>query len=197
MVILGLTGGTGSGKSTVSKILKDLGAKIIDADPIARNVVKKGEKALEEIVEYFGSDILLETGELNRAKLGKIVFADREKLKVLNAITHKYIIEEINKIIDLEKQNKQYKVVVIDAALLVESKLYKQCDKIWVVVADEEKRLERIMERDNISLENARNRISSQMSQQQLIQYATEVIYNNESLESLEEQVLNLWKSIN
>ena len=103
MIIIGLTGGTGSGKTTVASMCIELGAYVIDADLVARKIVQKGTPALKEIVSYFGCDILLLSGELDRKKLGRIVFSDKGKLRMLNDITYKYITKEIEKEIDIVK----------------------------------------------------------------------------------------------
>ena len=119
MTVIGLTGGSGSGKTAIASLLQKKGIDIIDADIIAREIVKKGEPALDEIVEEFGGDILLSSGELDRKKLGSIVFTNKEKLKNLNKITHKYI----TKIIMQNLSKHASEIVVIDAALLKESGL--------------------------------------------------------------------------
>ncbi|MDK2799936.1 MAG: dephospho-CoA kinase [Clostridiales bacterium] len=196
MKVIGLTGGTGSGKSTVANIAKDLGAKVIDADIIARQIVQKGQKALEEIVQHFGKDILLENGELNRRKLGSIVFADKEKLKLLNKITHKYIIQKIHEEIEIETLKKEYDIIIVDAAVLIESGLYELCDMVWVVVADKEERIKRIMKRDSLSLEEANNRINSQMTEEEMKNYASAIINNNKDIECIRFQVTQLINQI-
>ncbi|NLY43526.1 MAG: dephospho-CoA kinase [Clostridiaceae bacterium] len=190
--IIGLTGGTGSGKSTVSQIASQLGVYVIDADIVAREVVKKGKKALEEIIDYFGPGILLENGELDRRKLGSIVFADREKLRILNEITHKYIIEEI--IREIKIHGSTSSAILIDAAILIETGLYKMCDEVWVVSAAAELRKKRIMERDGLSAQEAENRIKSQMSEDEMKHYASAIIDNNKDMEHVRLQVIKLLK---
>lgn len=125
MQVIGLTGGIASGKSTVSKLLKKMGAVVIDADIVSREIMVKGTEAYNKIVEYFGREILKEDGEIDRKKLGNIVFADRRKLKKLNEITHPIIIERIKEKIEEERKKNQQKAIVLDAALLIEMKLYK------------------------------------------------------------------------
>ncbi|MBZ4645795.1 MAG: coaE [Clostridia bacterium] len=196
MKIIGLTGGTGSGKSTVAGIARQLGAKVIDADIVAREVVKKGQTALEEIVRYFGTEVLLESGELDRKKLGRIVFADKEKLRLLNQITHKYIIHNIKEEIKIEMRKNTYNIIIIDAAILIESGLYEICDAVWVVVANKEERIRRIMERDQLSLTEAQNRINSQMAESEMKKYASAVINNDNDIESVRFQVTQLINQI-
>lgn len=195
MMIVGLTGGTGSGKSTVASILSEMGAKVIDADMVAREVVQKGEKALEDIVEYFGQEILLDNGTLNRKKLGSIVFANKDKLKMLNRIVHKHITDRIKRQLEIEEQKGAYNMIVVDAALLIESSLYKLCDVVWVVTANRETRLRRIMGRDTISAEDAHNRIHSQMTEEEMLKYATAVIKNDRDMDYIKDQISELMKT--
>ena len=194
-MIIGLTGGIASGKSTISLLLKDLGAYIIDADIVARNVVEKGEKAYNEIVKYFGHSILQLGGEIDRKKLGDIVFSDDRQLKKLNAITHPEIIKRIIRQAD-EYKAKGAKVIVIDAAVLIESGLYKYCDVIWLVLVEKRHQIHRLMERDNISYRDALKRIDSQYSSEKKIPYADVVIDNNKPIEDVEKQVKKLWDMI-
>jgi len=190
--IIGLTGGTGSGKSTVAAMVKKYGAAVIDADIIARKIVEPGQEALREIVKFFGQDILLESGQLNRRKLGDIVFNDKEKLKELNRITHPHIINEIKKEIEIIKNNGEYNSIIIDAAVLIDSGLSLLCDEIWVVTADKEIRLKRIMERDRLEENSAISRINSQMSDAELITYADVIINNNGNLTEIEKFIQQL-----
>ncbi len=191
MRVIGLTGGTGSGKSTVSKIAADMGILVIDADVVAREIVQKGEKALEEITSTFGKDVLLEDGTLDRKKLGRIVFADKEKLKLLNSITHQYIIERIKQKKEMERVNGAYHIIV-DAAILIESGLYKQCDEVWVVIAHKDQRLKRIIQRDCLSREDALNRINAQMPTEVMREYASEIIDNSKDFDHLRMQIIQL-----
>lgn len=175
MVVIGLTGGSGSGKSTVASLMAHRGIKIIDADKISHDVVKKGEKALEEIVERYGKDILLKNGELDRKKLAAIVFSDKDELRVLNKITHKYISE----IIKAEVAKNDTDICVIDAPVLKESGLDKICDYIIAVTADKDIRIKRITERDGISEKEAKDRIASQMSDELYSENADFIIDNS------------------
>ena len=161
MKIIGLTGGTGSGKGFVASYLKNNGAYIIDADEIAHRIILKGEAAYKEIVEFFGEGILDEEGNIIRKELGKIVFSDGEKLKVLNSCTHKYIgltvLEEVKK---AEAEPDKYKFIVYDAPLLLDTDFINSCDEVWSVFADAETRCARIMARDNITKETVRRETS-------------------------------------
>ena len=194
MIVIGLTGGSGSGKSTVSNIARQQGFYVIDADQLARDVVAKGQKALSEIVSAFGQEILTENGELNRKKLGSIVFSDKEKLTLLNQITHKYIVQGIKERIETQRKQKQYKGVIIDVAILIESDLYYMCDIVWVVIANRNSRIERIMKRDLLTYEEAVKRINSQMPDEVMEKYADVIIENTGEIKKLEAYVKNLLK---
>lgn len=193
MKIIGVTGGIGSGKSTVSRILRDLGAKIVSADKIARDIVHKGEKALLEIVEHFGDEILTSNGELDRKKLGTIVFGNNEKLEVLNSITHKYIAEKIVNIAEQFKMDNKSGIMVIDAPIPVEHGFIDIVDQVWVVTADIDVRVKRIIERDGITREEALSRINSQKKESEYLDIADEVLVNNGEIEELEKEVARLF----
>lgn len=193
MKIIGVTGGIGSGKSTVSRILRDLGAKIVSADKIARDIVHKGEKALLEIVEHFGDEILTSNGELDRKKLGTIVFGNNEKLEVLNSITHKYIAEKIVNIVEQFKMDNKSGIMVIDAPIPVEHGFIDIVDQVWVVTADIDVRVKRIIERDGITREEALSRINSQKKESEYLDIADEVLVNNGEIEELEKEVARLF----
>lgn len=193
--VIGLTGGIASGKSTVSTLLKSLGAVIIDADEISRKVMKKNTKVFDEIVEYFGDNILDKDGNIDRQKLGQIVFSNVDDLKILNDITHPAIINEIKKNLLILSKKKE-PIVVIDAALLLESGLDNLTDKIWLVKASEETQLKRLMKRDNIDERQAINRIKSQMPLKEKLKYADKIIDNDGNIEYTKKQVDNFWKEL-
>ena len=196
MKVIGVTGGIGSGKSTVSRILKDLGAKIVDADKIARKIAVKGGKPLEDIVNFFGNEVLDSDGELNRKKLAEIVFNKSEKLEALNKITHGYIAEEIVKAVSYYRADNAADIIVIDAPIPIEHGFIDQSDEIWVVTANREIRISRIMERNGLSREDAEKRIDSQLSDEAYIRLADEVIVNEGSIEELENTVAKLFVKI-
>jgi len=187
-VIIGVTGGIGSGKSTVSSILRDFGAVVIDADLISRQVVMPGEKALEELTEFFGKSILDECGRLQRKKLADIVFNNREKLEKLNGIVHKYVADKI-KVNVKEQLNKNTKIIVIDAPIPIKSGFLDLCHQVWTVSADKELRIRRIMKRSEMTYEEALSRIKSQLSEQEYLKIADIVIDNNGDYSRLKEQV--------
>ena len=157
-IILGLTGQSGAGKSTVGKIMEQKGACVIDCDKLARLVVEPGKPALSEIREAFGSEVINPDGTMNRAKVASIVFHDENARHILNRITHKYIEEETDRIINTCPN----RVVVIDAPVLFESEIYKKCEKTVCVLADCETRILRIMNRDGLTREKAEERIFAQ-----------------------------------
>ena len=189
MVVIGLTGGSGSGKSTIANLMRQRGINVIDADQIGRVVVEKGRPALVEIIEEFGEGVLQSDGTLDRKKLASIVFTDREQLKKLNKITHKYITAIVKEELAACKAD----ISVIDAAVLKESGILDMCDYVIAVTADRELRIERIIARDGITREAALNRISSQEPDAKYIQYADFVIANSgdEALDVLLEDILD------
>lgn len=191
MKIIGLTGGTGSGKGFVSDMLRKRHAYVMDTDLTAHEIIKKGKPAYDELVEYFGRDILGDDGEIVRRRLGDIVFSERgEKLAFLNSCTHKYIREEIMRTIEeISPQTDKYTAIVLDAPMLAEAGLTDICDVIWVVYADSEVRVKRIMERDSITEEQARERIASQKTWEEYKALGAVVIDNSSDDENVEEQL--------
>lgn len=196
MKIIGLTGGTGSGKSVVSKILDKKGAYIIDADAIGHDIILRGKPAYNELIEYFGREILDSNGEIARKELGAIVFKEKEKLVFLNACTHKYIFIEIENRLK-QAQNENREVTVIDAPLLLEGDFKTLCNEIWVVYAKEEVRLERIMTRDKIDEEHGKKRIAAQPTWEEYKRYADVIIDNSKELEDVEKQIEDLFNDRN
>jgi len=194
-VVIGLTGGIASGKSTVSAKLKELGAAVIDADLLARDVVRKGEIAYNKIVQCFGEDILLPGGDIDRKKLGNIVFSDKEKLALLNSITHPEIINRMKERIQ-ELKAEGAKVIVVDAAILIEMGLHKYVDSVWVLSVDRETQLKRLVERDKFNYREAENRINSQFTNEVRKKYADVVIDNSKPIEEVEKRLEELWNNI-
>jgi len=191
--VIGITGGIGSGKSTVSRIIYDLGARIIDADIITRQVTRKGEKAYNEIVEKFGPEVVKSDGSLDRSRLAQIVFNDERKRMMLNEITHKYVAEEIYNKLERMREVDKPEIVVLDVPLPVEKGFLDVVDEVWVVVADEEKRIKRVMERSGLTREEVVERIRAQMSNEDYKRIADVVIENNGSIEELEQKVVKLF----
>ena len=171
--IVGITGGSGCGKSHMSGLLRSRGIPVIDCDLVSREIMVKGEPCYLEVLAEFGDGILQPDGEINRKNLGEIVFSDPEKLEKLNKITHKHILADIyNKI---EKEDS--KVIGLDGAVLIESGI--ECDFLVGVLADKELRIQRIMARDSLSKESAKRRIEAQKQDSFYIENCDFVVYNN------------------
>ncbi|UNL42516.1 dephospho-CoA kinase [Ligilactobacillus agilis] len=191
--ILGLTGGIASGKSTVSAYLAQNGALIIDADLIARQVVAKKSSGLKQIVAKFGKEILTASGELDRKKLGKLVFSNKDLLKKLTDITGPLIRAEILREIEAAKKA-QVKLVVLDIPLLFETGYQTLCDKVMVVTIPSKLQLERVMKRDNLSAAEARKRIANQLPTSKRNELADVLIDNSKSVAETYQQVLKWLK---
>lgn len=187
-VILGVTGGIGSGKSTVSHILQEMSAVIIDADIICRQIVEPGEAALMELTEAFGKDILDDWGQLKRKMLAEVVFKDKSKLEILNGIMHKYVAQRING--DIKEQLlKKTEVIVIDAPIPIKNGFLDLCDQVWTVSAAMDLRIARVMKRNGMTYEEAISRIKSQIPDEEYIKIADVVIYNDKDIFHLKEEV--------
>lgn len=191
--VIGLTGQTGAGKSTVRKLLKAKGAEVIDADFVAHEVADNNLSCLTDIVEHFSCMVLDEKGKLNRRALGRIVFSDRKKLALLNKIMFPYIVSAIKgQVTAYEQAGAQ--IIVIDGATLIESGCAKMCSVLVSVTADEETRLTRIIHRDGISKRDAVRRVSAQNPEEFYIKASDYVIKNNGTpgdLERAAEKVLD------
>lgn len=195
-LVIGLTGGIASGKSTVSQMIKEQGIRVVDADVIAKEAVAKGTPALQQIVQTFGEDVLLPNGELNRQQLGAIIFSDEEKRKQLNAIVHPEVRKEMLKQRE-EGVSQQETFVVLDIPLLFESQLESLVDRIIVVYTTPELQLSRLMNRNDLSEEEALNRIHSQQSLEEKCKKADRVIENTQDLAFIRKQlqnILNEWE---
>lgn len=192
MHIIGLTGSIASGKSTVSAMLGRLGATIIDADVIAREVVEPGTKGNLLVREAFGDAVFSKDGRLDRRALGALVFADGQARTTLNAILHPLIIDECFR--RAKEAEEKGAVAVIDAALLIESGMHNAFKEVVLVVADDNVRLSRIMERDALNSEQASLRMAAQMPQEEKRRFATFVIDNSNDLEQTRQQVELLFK---
>jgi dephospho-CoA kinase len=195
-LIIGLTGGIASGKSTVARMLLDMNIPVIDADVEARKVVENGQKAYVRIIETFGSEILTAAGDIDRVKLGSIVFHDEDKRHQLNAIVHPAVRESMN------AEKAKYvilgnSVVVLDIPLLFESKLTHMVDKTILIYVDAEIQLNRLMSRNQLVESEAMARIKSQMPLIEKIKLADAVIDNNGTINDTETQlikILNNWE---
>lgn len=183
--LFGITGGSGTGKTTVSDIFRELGFYVIDCDVISREVTKKGSPCLAKLAERFGSKILTEDGELDRRSLGAVVFSDAGSLCILNEITHKYILAEVFKAAEASDEV----MIGIDGAVLFESGLSDSLECVVGVLSDRGERIKRIVARDGITCEAAEKRICSQKVDKFFIENCDYLIYNNNGKENLVEKV--------
>jgi dephospho-CoA kinase len=195
MIVIGLTGGILTGKSTVSEILAKLGAVIIDADKIGHEAYRPQTKVWREVVDAFGTGILMQNGEIDRKKLGDIVFNDPKALARLNEITHPamhaMMKEEIEKL-----RNKGVDVVVLEAAVLIEANWTDLVDEVWVTVAPEETAVKRLQNRGGLSEQQARARIRSQLSSEERAKHADVIINTNCDLAEVRAKVERLWRRL-
>ena len=198
VLIVGLTGGIVSGKSTVARMFRQLGADIIDADNIARAIVQPGEKAWKNIVHYFGKEILKDNQEINRKELARIVFTDKEKLEKLNKITHPEIVAIIkNKIEEMRsKDSSDGTICIVEVPLLFEANLEGMMDKIIVVYLNREEQVKRLLIRNSLTQEEAINRIDSQIPMEKKLKKADYVIDNGASLGHTRIQVKQIWQEL-
>lgn len=191
-MLVGLTGGIASGKSTVSAIFKEMGCRVIDADLIAREVVEPGSPGLKLLVEAFGGDIIDAEGKLKRDYLGKLVFKDEGLRDKLNNILHPLIIKTIRERMASEKGKDTGSIIVVDAPLLIEAGLHREMDHVILVYVDEATQMNRLVARDKLSEEEASLRIKAQMPLAEKVRYAHFIIDNRNGRDSTRRQVEQL-----
>ena len=193
MKIIGLCGGSGSGKGAVAEIFTDAGIPVVDTDNVYHIITSSDSECLRELTAFFGNTVISDSGALDRTSLARIVFADGagEKHKKLNEITHKHILLKTREMI-YAFANDGYEFSVVDAPLLYESGFDKECDAVIAVVADRDIRIARIIKRDGLTEEQAIRRIDSQMNEAELRQRADYVISNNGTISDLEEKVKSI-----
>jgi len=193
MKVIGITGNSGAGKTTVCDIMKEnYEVNIIDADKVAKEMSKKGTAYLKAIEEAFGPEIIKEDGNLNRKLLAKKIYENHDDRNKLNSITFVYVVDEIKNIL---KQN-EGKINVVDAPLLFESNLEALCDKVITVVASQELKIKRICERDGLDIEVAKSRLKIQNNEEFYMNKSDFVIRNNGSRDDLENQIKNIMNEI-
>ncbi|WP_339316245.1 dephospho-CoA kinase [Paenibacillus sp. FSL R10-2734] len=192
-MIIGLTGGIASGKSTVSALLVSKGARLVDADVIAREVMLPGHEVLAAAVKQFGSEILSPDGTLNRGKLGDIVFRDPAALQALNNLTHPAIRREIKERMNSMEEEDPKKLIIVDIPLLFESGLENLFHEIVVVYVPREVQIARLMERNGLSIEEAEARLNAQMDIEAKRNKADYIIDNSGDLAHTEQQVAVFW----
>jgi dephospho-CoA kinase len=183
MLVVGLTGGIASGKSLVAQKFVELGATLIDADEVAREVLRPGQDAFEDVVRVFGKDILTSSGEVDRKKLGAIIFSDNEERAELNRLTHPRIRERMMARVEELRQGAKTKLVVLDIPLLIESELEDTVDCVVVVYADVAHQLSRLMDRDNITEAAAKARLKAQIPLKEKLKAADYIIDNNATID--------------
>lgn len=192
---IGLTGGIATGKSTVSQMLVARGAALIDADVVARRIMEPGHPVLAKVVERFGETVLLADGQLNRKRLGEIVFSDAVERKALEDITHPAIRREMKAELEALERNNPERLVVADIPLLYESGLENLYEKIMVVYIPRSLQLERLMQRDGLTLQQAELRLAAQMDIEEKRRRADILIDNSRSYEETEGQIDAFWRS--
>jgi len=190
-MIIGLTGGIASGKTTVARLFKKKGALVLDADTIAHKVIEADKPAYRKVVRFFGQEVLKKNRSINRRRLAKIVFFSPLKLKKLNSFIHPEVIKIIK---DEVKKWKGKKSIVIDAPLLIEAGLHKKVDKLVVVTCPIKTQMNRLIKRDGFSPREARARMSSQMPLRNKVKLADEVIDGELSLKNLQSRVNQIWQ---
>ena len=193
VLVLGITGNIASGKSTVSKELAHRGAVVLDADQLAREVVASGSSVLKKVVKLFGTEILQKDGDLDRDRLGQMVFADVKVRAMLNGIIHPEIAKKSIEQLQQLRETTSAPLIVYEAPLLFEVGAETRVDKVLVVKIDEEEQLRRLMVRDRLSEADARQRMNSQMQQEKKIIRADFVIDNSGTLVETQKQVDALW----
>ena len=189
MLVVGLTGGIATGKSTVSRMLADLGARIVDADRIARRVVEPGLPAWQGIVDAFGKAVLLPDGTIDRVALGERVFSDPDAKKRIDTIVHPFVFEAMAEAIQRIEAEDPSAIVILDVPLLIESGMHRHLPEVLLVYAPESVQMERLMKRDGFDAEQAMARIRSQMPIDEKRFYATIVIDNSHFIDETARQV--------
>ncbi|TDO92108.1 dephospho-CoA kinase [Halanaerobium saccharolyticum] len=193
-MIIGLTGGIATGKSTAAEYLEQKGAKIIDADQISHQISQKGKKGWQLVVDEFGEEILKKNGEFDREKLADIVFSDPDKRKKLESLLHPLIIYEMKERAHQYLENNE--IVVFMAPLLYEAGLARFCDQVWVISSSDENQMKRLEKRNNLKQEEALKRINSQMSQEKKKEKADVIIENNSTIETLKSKLDMYWEKV-
>ncbi len=195
MLTIGLTGGIGSGKSTVARMLSEMGAPVLDADKVGHAIYAPGQPAHRELVEAFGREILAPDGTIDRKKLGPIVFADPAALRRLNAIVHPKMFQRMGEMVREMREGGERRPIVIEAAILIEANWQPLFDEIWLVVASRERVIERIERDRGMKPEQTEARIKAQLSDEERRRHATLVVENNGTIDELRERVSKLWSA--
>ncbi len=195
MRVIGLTGGIGSGKSTVATMLEDLGAVIVDADTVGHEIYRPNSEGWKRVSEAFGTALLSPDGSIDRRKLGAIVFNDPEALQRLNAIVHPLMLDEIRRRIDSYEAAGVQTPVVLEAAVLIEAGWLTLVDEVWLVEASREAVVERVSKQRGLAAGEVSRRLQAQLSDDERRRYAHKIIHNTGSVDDLREKVRAAWTS--
>jgi dephospho-CoA kinase len=196
MKTIGLTGGIGAGKSTVSQILANLGAFVIDADKVGHEIYLPGKEAWQQLVAAFGHDVLAPDQTIDRKKLGAIVFASDEARKKLNSIVHPLMFHDIRRRVTEKRAEGFTQPIVVEAAILIEANWLPLVDEVWVVVTGKSAVIERVAAQRGLSARDTETRIASQLSDTERLKYAHVVIRNDGSVEDLTQQIRTAWERL-
>jgi dephospho-CoA kinase len=194
--VIGLTGGIGAGKSTVTQMLEALGAAVIDADKVGHQIYLPDLPAWREIVDTFGPEVLNADRTINRQALGKLVFADPEALRTLNRIVHPKMFDRMGELIAEMRARGGMKAIVVEAAVLIEANWMALVDQVWVVVASEAVVVDRLAKQRHLSSEQVRTRIAAQLTNDERLKHADVVIRNDGSLEEVRHAVQQAWDQL-
>ncbi|MCX7919806.1 MAG: dephospho-CoA kinase [bacterium] len=193
-MVIGITGGIGSGQSTVAQIFQQLGVAIVSADKLAREIMEPGRVGYQAVVKVFGKEYLTSDNRIDRKKLGALVFGNKRKLQLLNRTVHPILIERIKQ--EIEKLKKTNNFIGLEAAILFEAKMDSLVDYIVVVYAPRTERLKRIKQRDNLTRREIELRFKSQMPLREKMKLADFIIDNSKSLQETKKQVYSLWREL-
>lgn len=196
MTTIGLTGGIGSGKSTVSQILVELGAFVIDADKVGHEIYLPGNEAWQQVTTAFGRDILAADQTIDRKKLGAIVFGSDDVRKKLNAIVHPLMFKDIDRRIKAKRAEGFIKPIVVEAAILIEANWLPLVDEVWLVVTNKNAVIERVATQRGMAAKDTEARIASQISDADRRKHAQVVIENDGSFEELQQKIRTAWSRI-
>ncbi len=196
VVLVGLTGGIASGKSTVTHFFQTQGAHIVDADQICHELILQGNKAYQKIISTFGKQILDMDGEINRGKLGHIIFQDEKKRERLNTILHPLVFKQLKREQNRLRSENPQSVLIFDAPLLIESKAHQWMDWVILVDVDTKTQTERLIQKRSLTEDEAKRRISAQMPLEEKRAFADEIIDNRQSLDEIQSEVCHIYRRL-